>query len=61
MCNELLAIDDACEEIMKLGKLFELNLRPPIPKPINLAGLRETLKQIAADAPIRKHAASAGG
>ena len=53
--------DDSCDASMKLGNLFDLNLYPPIPKPIHLAGLREMLKQIAVGASARTLAAGAGG
>jgi DNA-binding NtrC family response regulator len=52
---------DTCDASMKLGSLFDLNLYPPIPKPIHLAGLREVLKQIAVGASALTPAASAGG
>lgn len=53
--------DDSCDASMKLGNLFDLNLYPPIPKPIHLAGLREMLKQIPVGASARTLAAGAGG
>jgi DNA-binding response OmpR family regulator len=41
--------DDALGDIVRIGRGFDLNLYPPIPKPINLAVLRQALLQIAAD------------
>jgi two-component system, chemotaxis family, chemotaxis protein CheY len=38
--------DAACEETIGIGNFLDLNLCPPIPKPINLAVLRSTLTQI---------------
>ena len=42
--------DDALSDVVRIGNDFNLNLYPPIPKPINLAVLRQALLQIAADA-----------
>jgi DNA-binding response OmpR family regulator len=42
--------DDALKDIVRIGSGFNLKLYPPIPKPINLAVLRQALLQIAADA-----------
>jgi two-component system chemotaxis response regulator CheY len=53
--------EDTCAETVKLGHSLDLNLCPPVPKPIHLAGLREMLKQIAADASVQKSATAAGG
>ena len=39
--------DEAREETIKIGNFLDLNLCPPIPKPINLAVLRNALMQIA--------------
>ena len=36
-----------CEETIEIGNFFDLNLCPPIPKPINLAVLRNALTRIA--------------
>jgi DNA-binding response OmpR family regulator len=42
--------NDAIEHIVRIGNGLNLNLYPPIPKPINLAVLRQALLQISADA-----------
>jgi DNA-binding response OmpR family regulator len=42
--------DDVLKDIVRIGNGFNLNLYPPIPKPINLAVLRQALLQIAGDA-----------
>lgn len=41
---------DALKDIVRIGNGFNLKLYPPIPKPINLAVLRQALLQIADDA-----------
>jgi two-component system chemotaxis response regulator CheY len=41
--------DDVLTDIVRIGNGFDLKLYPPIPKPINLALLRQALLQIAAD------------
>ena len=41
--------DDVLTDIVRIGNGFDLKLYPPIPKPINLAVLRQALLQIAAD------------
>jgi two-component system, chemotaxis family, chemotaxis protein CheY len=38
-----------CEKVVQIGNFLELNLCPPIPKPINLSVLRSTLMQIVQD------------
>jgi DNA-binding NtrC family response regulator len=38
--------DAACEATIGIGNFLDLNLCPPIPKPINLAVLRSTLTRI---------------
>jgi DNA-binding NtrC family response regulator len=38
--------DAACEQTIGIGNFLDLNLCPPIPKPINLAVLRSTLTHI---------------
>ena len=44
------ASDDAVlAHIVRIGNGFDLKLYPPIPKPINLAVLRQALLQIATD------------
>jgi len=48
------------EETLKIGNFLDLNLCAPIPKPINLALLRETLTQIAHSVQKQKRAASVG-
>jgi DNA-binding response OmpR family regulator len=42
--------ENVLEDIVRIGNGFNLKLYPPIPKPINLALLRQALLQIAADA-----------
>ncbi|CCD89060.1 putative response regulator receiver (CheY-like protein) [Bradyrhizobium sp. ORS 285] len=39
--------EDTLYESLRLGSFLELNVYPPLPKPINLTLLRQTLKQIA--------------
>jgi two-component system, chemotaxis family, chemotaxis protein CheY len=51
----------ACEETIGIGNFLDLNLYPPIPKPINLAVLRSTLTQIAQEAQRRKLATAVDG
>ncbi|MBV8701244.1 response regulator [Bradyrhizobium sp.] len=51
--------DDALSDVVRIGNDFNLNLYPPIPKPINLAVLRQALLQIAGDA-ARHDLATAG-
>ena len=41
--------DDVLADIVRIGNGFDLKLYPPIPKPINLAVLRQALLQIATD------------
>ena len=52
--------DEAREETIKIGNFLDLNLCAPIPKPINLAVLRNTLMQIAGDTERQKLATPAG-
>ena len=52
--------DEAREETLKIGNFLDLNLCPPIPKPINLAVLRTALMQIANDTKRQKLATPAG-
>ncbi len=51
--------DEVLADIVRIGNGFNLNLHPPIPKPINLAVLRQSLLQIA-DAAARHGLATAG-
>ena len=41
--------DDVLADIVRIGNGFDVKLYPPIPKPINLAVLRQALLQIATD------------
>ena len=52
--------EEAREETIKIGNFLDLNLSPPIPKPINLAVLRNALMQIACDTKRQKLATSVG-
>jgi DNA-binding response OmpR family regulator len=52
--------DEAREETIRIGNFLDLNLCAPIPKPINLAVLRNTLMQIAGDTERQKLATPAG-
>jgi CheY-like chemotaxis protein len=52
--------DEAREETLKIGNFLDLNLCPPIPKPINLAVLRSALTQIANDTQRQKLATPVG-
>jgi len=52
--------DEAREETLKIGNFLDLNLCPPIPKPINLAVLRNALTQIANDTKRQKLATPVG-
>ena len=52
--------DEAREETLKIGNFLDLNLCPPIPKPINLAVLRNALTQIANDTTRQKLATHVG-
>ena len=58
MRNELLAIADALKDIVRIGNGFNLNLDPSIPKPIDLAVLRQALLQLADDAAHHDHVAA---
>ena len=52
--------DAVCEATMGIGNFFDLNLCPPIPKPINLAFLRNALTRIADETCRQKLATPAG-
>ena len=52
--------DSVRQETIRIGNFFDLNLCPPIPKPIDLAVLRGTLSQIATDTQRQKRASAAG-
>jgi two-component system chemotaxis response regulator CheY len=52
--------DATCAETVRIGNLLELNLCPPIPKPIHLAVLRRTLVQIADDTQRQKLTTNVG-
>lgn len=53
--------DEAREETLKIGNFLDLNLCPPIPKPINLAVLRNALAEIANDTQRQKLATPVSG
>jgi DNA-binding NtrC family response regulator len=46
-----------CDETVQIGKSLQLNICEPVPKPIDLKALRETLAQIAMQSRLR-HLAS---
>ena len=48
--------DAACEEIIEVGTYLDLDLRPPIPKPIHLAILRDALTQIVQKSALDREA-----
>jgi DNA-binding NtrC family response regulator len=48
------------DETVRIGNFLNLNLCPPIPKPIDLAALRNTLARIADDTQRQKLATPAG-
>ena len=52
--------DSVREETVKIGNFLDLNVCASIPKPINLALLRETLTKIADGVQKQKRAASVG-
>ena len=52
--------DEACEATLKIGNFLDLNLCPQIPKPINLAVLRNALTQIANETQRQKLATRVG-
>jgi DNA-binding response OmpR family regulator len=55
------ASDDEARAVTRhVGSLLDLNLCPPIPKPINLSALRNALTRIAEETGKQKLAASAG-
>jgi two-component system chemotaxis response regulator CheY len=39
--------DETCDETFRIGNFLDLNLCPPIPKPINLAILRQAFLKIS--------------
>ena len=41
-------------ETIRIGKSFDLNIRNPIPKPVNLAALRQSLIDIKAQIDVRR-------
>jgi two-component system, chemotaxis family, chemotaxis protein CheY len=49
-----------CAETIGIGNFLDLNLCPPIPKPIHLAVLRSALTQIAHDTQRQHQLATAG-
>jgi len=52
--------DAALNETVRIGKFLNVNLRASIPKPVNLALLRQTLAQIFDSAPIEEFAMTVG-
>jgi two-component system chemotaxis response regulator CheY len=52
--------DAACDETFNIGNFLDLNLCPPIPKPIHLAVLRKALTQIADETQKQKQATPVG-
>jgi DNA-binding NtrC family response regulator len=52
--------DAICAETIGIGNFLDLNLCPPIPKPIHLAVLRNALTQIAHDIEKQKLATTTG-
>src|SRR5471030_3027931 len=46
--------DTVCEETVKIGKSLNLNLGTPVPKPVDLAVLREQLTRIGKQVNLRK-------
>jgi two-component system chemotaxis response regulator CheY len=52
--------DAVCAESIGIGHFLDLNLCPPVPKPINLAVLRAAFTQIAHDIQREKLATPAG-
>jgi DNA-binding NtrC family response regulator len=43
-----------CEETLKIGKSLNLNLCTPVPKPVDLAALRESLARIGKQVNLQK-------
>jgi DNA-binding NtrC family response regulator len=43
-----------CEETVRIGKSLNLNLGTPVPKPVDLAALREQLVRIGKQVELRK-------
>lgn len=52
--------DAACETTIGIGNFLDLNILPPIPKPIHLAVLRGALTQIVEDTHRQKLATPVG-
>ena len=50
---------ETCDETVRIGNFLNLNVCPPIPKPINLAILRQALLQIGERTQRQKLATSA--
>ena len=48
------AEDTICEETVRIGKSLNLNLCPPVPKPVDLAVLRESLERIGKQVNLQK-------
>lgn len=46
--------DTVCEETVKIGKSLNLNLGTPVPKPVDLAVLREQLTRIGKQVKLQK-------
>ncbi len=53
--------DQACDETVRIGNFLNLNICPPIPKPIHLAALRKALTTIVEDTERQRLAATVGG
>jgi DNA-binding NtrC family response regulator len=51
---------EVCDETLRIGNFLNLNLCPPIPKPINLALLRKAFTQIADETQRQKLATPIG-
>jgi CheY-like chemotaxis protein len=51
---------ETCDETFRIGNFLNLNLCPPVPKPINLATLRQAFLQIADQTQRQKLATSVG-
>ena len=48
------AENTVCEETFKIGKSLNLNLCTPVPKPVDLATLREQLARIGKQVNLQK-------
>ncbi len=48
------AEDAVCEETVRIGKTLNLNLCTPVPKPVDLSALRESLARIRQQADLQK-------